>query len=334
MVTKKEIRFIDLFSGIGGFRIAAEQALKEFNLEGQCVFSCDIDPFANKVYRENFGEVCEKDIRKVSAEFIPDHDLLLAGFPCQPFSIIGQKKGFEDTRGTLFFEIARILEAKRPSAFVLENVKQLATQRKGQVLNRILEVLSNLGYHVEWRILNTLHFGLPQKRERIYIAGCVNKVKFTWPKPCVHYIPLDEILEQKVDEKYYASFQIRRKRIQKHTSPYKLSIWHENKSGNVTSHPYSLTLRATGSYNYLLVNGERRLTEREMLRLQGFPESFRVSVSYSQARKLIGNAVSIPVAKSVIKMVLASLNYSYETSTSVNKRALGNTISKQLTLVL
>lgn len=292
--TPPPLKFIDLFCGIGGFRIAGD------SLGLQCVFSCDIDPDARKAYAANYGDMPHGDIKEVTSAQIPDHDILCAGFPCQPFSIIGARKGFTDTRGTLFFEIARIIESKRPSAFVLENVKQLATHNKGRTLKRILEVLRELDYTVEYRILNAINFGLPQKRERILIVGMRDDFRFSWPIGNLPMQSLGEVLEKDVPPEYYASKRIQQQREAKHTSRYSPSIWHENKGGNVSSHPFSCALRAGASYNYLLVDGIRRLTPREMLRLQGFPDSFQIVCNYSQTRQQAGNAVPVPVVKAVL----------------------------------
>ena len=165
----KTIRFIDLFCGIGGFRIATDKACRQRQLSAHCVFSSDIDPDAQHAYYRNFGEKPAGDITLIATEDIPDHDILFAGFPCQPFSICGDGKGFDDTRGTLFFDIARILAEKRPSAFVLENVKQLRGHNEGKTLARILETLAELGYSTDYKVLNALDFGVPQKRERILL---------------------------------------------------------------------------------------------------------------------------------------------------------------------
>ena len=165
---KNTIKFIDLFCGIGGFRIAAEEILRSNNLVPKCVFSSDIDPQAQDTYEENFGERPFGDITKIHESDIPDHDVLFAGFPCQAFSICGNMKGFEDTRGTLFFHIARILKEKKPKAFVLENVKMLKGHDNGKTLEHILQTLEALGYNVWFQVLNALDFGLPQKRERIF----------------------------------------------------------------------------------------------------------------------------------------------------------------------
>lgn len=306
----RQLRFIDLFCGIGGFRIAAEQVCQEKKMDAHCVFSSDIDPDAQAVYKANFGEQPTGDITQVNAETIPNHDLLLAGFPCQAFSIIGDRKGFDDTRGTLFFDIARILAARKPKAFILENVKQLVTHNKGKTLSIILETLYDLGYHAEYRILNALDFGLPHKRERIFIVGFQEPLHFTWSTGNTPMKPLKEVLEPTVDDFYYASMQIRENRRKSREGKKTFSeatIWHENKGGNIGVHPFSCALRAGASYNYLLVNGERRLTEREMLRLQGFPESFKINVAYGAMRRLAGNSVAVPVVSALVKQVVETL---------------------------
>ena len=300
----EKIRFIDLFCGIGGFRIAMDEACRENELNPECVFSSDIDPFCQSSYESNFGDRPFGDITKIDEKEIPDHDILFAGFPCQPFSIIGNKLGFEDTRGTLFFHIARILKHKRPRAFVLENVKLLVGHDKGRTLKVILKTLQDIGYHVQYSVLNALDYGLPQKRERVLIVGHVEPILFTYPTPIKPYKPLSGILEKSVDKKYYASDYIKDKRKQKHISAYNPSIWHENKAGNICSYPYSCALRAGASYNYLLVNGERRLTPREMFRLQGFPDSYKIIDNDAQARKQAGNAVPVNLAKAVILKLL------------------------------
>ncbi|MEL6718672.1 MAG: DNA (cytosine-5-)-methyltransferase, partial [Bacteroidota bacterium] len=260
---QEKLKFIDLFCGIGGFRIAFEEACLENNIESECVFSSDIDKYAQDSYEANFGERPHGDITEICETNIPDHDILFAGFPCQPFSIIGQMKGLNDTRGTLFFDIARILKEKSPKAFILENVKQLVSHDKGNTLETILQTLKDLNYHIQYKVLNALDYGLPQKRERVVIVGHKDPILFTFPTPITSYISLEKILEKKIPLKYYASDYIKEKRKKSHTSSYFPSIWHENKSGNISSYPYSCALRAGASYNYLLVNGERRLTPRE-----------------------------------------------------------------------
>jgi len=300
----EKIRFIDLFCGIGGFRVAMDQASTENNLIPECVFSSDIDRYCQNSYESNFGHRPTGDITKVDPKTIPDHDILFAGFPCQPFSIIGQMKGFDDTRGTLFFYIANIIKEKRPKAFILENVKQLVGHDKGKTLKVILKTLEDLGYTVKHTVLNALDYGLPQKRERVVIVGHKDPIPFSYPDPVRPFKPLDQILEKKVEKKHIASTYIKKKRKEAHKSAYKLSIWHENKSGNICSYPYSCALRAGASYNYLLVNGERRLTPREMFRLQGFPDTYKILENDTQARKQAGNAVPVNMVKAVILKLL------------------------------
>lgn len=301
----EKLKFIDLFCGIGGFRIAMDEACIENNIEPECVFSSDIDPYCQDSYENNFGHRPFGDITKIDPKDIPDHDILYGGFPCQPFSIIGQMKGFEDTRGTLFYNIASIIKEKRPKAFVLENVKQLVGHNNGETLKVIIKTLEEeLKYTVRFTVLNALDYGLPQKRERVVIVGHREPIVFTYPEPIRPFKPLEKVLEKKVDKKHYASEYILAKRKEKHTSAYKLSIWHENKSGNICSYPYSCALRAGASYNYLLVNGERRLTPREMFRLQGFPDTYKIIKNDTQARKQAGNAVPVNMVKAVILKLL------------------------------
>jgi len=295
----RDYTFIDLFAGIGGFHLAAKAN------GGFCVFASEIDVQAQKAYEVNYKLKPVGDITEVREADIPDHDMLCAGFPCQPFSIMGSRLGFDDMRGTLFYEIARIIKAKEPPMLVLENVKQLSTHDKERTIRTILKTLKMLGYKPYWTVLNALDYGLPQKRERTIIVGFLNhEVDFSWPKKIGTYKRLDDILEENVDSKYFASEKIVTRRRETHSSAHNPSIWHENKSGNVSSYPYSCALRAGASYNYLLVNGERRLTPREMLRLQGFPDDFKIVCSDSQTRKQAGNAVPVPMIKAVIREVL------------------------------
>ena len=296
---KRPLKFVDMFCGIGGFHSAAD------DLGMKCVFACDIDDDARTAYEANYGIKPASDITQIEAKDVPDHDILFAGFPCQPFSIIGDMKGFSDARGTLFFELARIIEAKKPAAFVLENVRQLASHNGGKTLQRILEILRGMGYTVQHKILNALNFGVPQKRERILIVGFREEISgFAWPDKKIPMPPLSKVLEKNPDERHFVSDRIRRSRHAEHTAKITPSIWHENKGGNIASHPISCALRAGASYNYLLVNGDRRLTVREMLRLQGFPESFKVVCNDSQTRKQAGNAVPVPMVRAVLEKVL------------------------------
>ena len=291
----QSLRFVDLFAGIGGFRIAADR------LGWRCVFSSEIDRECQRTYAANFGDEPAGDIRDLDSEAVPSHDVLMAGFPCQPFSIIGKMNGMRDTRGTLYFEIERIVRSKRPRWVVLENVKQLVSNDQGRTLQTICDSLSANGYAVSWSVLNALNFGLPQKRERVFIIANRSGARFDWDRLETSLMtPLNEILEPAVDAKYFVSDQIREKRFAKHSSDLSPSVWHENKGGNISSYPYSCALRANASYNYLLVDGIRRLTPREMLRLQGFPDWFRIVVSDMQIRKQAGNAVAVPVVTAVL----------------------------------
>lgn len=307
-------RTIDLFAGIGGIRLG-------FEAHG-CVnvFSSEWDVHAQKMYEANFGEIPFGDINAIAPDRIPDHDILLAGFPCQPFSIAGKQLGFEDTRGTLFFNIESILAEKKPKAFLLENVKCLMTHDKGRTFSVILKHLEVQGYHVHHVIFNTLNFGLPQKRERVYIVGFLDPIEFSFPKPPMTYKPLSEVLEpdHEVDRSYFLSEHIKQKRWGAVKSDPPLpSIWHENIGGNISVLPYSCALRAGGSYNYLVVNGERRLTGREMLRLQGFPSWFKIPLPYSQVRKVVGNSVSVPVIEAIAGQMIKALVLSRPANTTI-----------------
>ena len=301
----KSLKTIDLFAGIGGIRLG-------FAAHGcENVFSSEWDPAAQLMYEANFNEKPFGDINSIDPEDIPNHDILLAGFPCQPFSIAGKGLGFSDTRGTLFFNIEEIIDAKKPQAFLLENVKRLTTHDNSQTFSVIIEKLENLGYTVYHRVLNSLNFGLPQKRERIYIVGFRNEINFEFPEPLGCYQPLDGLLDddRDVPTSYFLSDKIREKRLKAvKGSPPNPSIWHENIGGNISALPYSCALRAGGSYNYLVVNGIRRLTDREMLRLQGFPEDFKINIPYSQLRKVVGNSVSIPVIKAIAGEMIKALD--------------------------
>jgi DNA (cytosine-5)-methyltransferase 1 len=303
-MTWEKFNFIDLFAGLGGIRIPFDKR------NGKCVFSSEIDPHCQDAYEANFGERPYGDITKIDPRDIPDHDILLGGFPCQAFSIIGRQKGFADTRGTLFFNIEQIIEEKQPRAFLLENVKQLFTHDKGRTYKIILKKLNDLGYNVHTEILNSLDFGVPQKRERTYIVGFLDHdIEFQFPKGGKKY-DLSAILEddKNVPENYFASDYIREKRLATvKKEPPVPSIWHENKSGNISPLSYSCALRANASYNYLLVNGERRLTEREMLRLQGFPDSYKIVCNYSQSRKQAGNSVTVLVIEAIAQNMLEAM---------------------------
>lgn len=307
---KKLFKFIDLFAGIGGIRIPFQE------LGGKCVFSSEWDNFAQKTYRVNFGEIPSGDITKIKATDIPDFDILLAGFPCQPFSQAGLKKGFSDTRGTLFFEIERILKEKRPKAFLLENVKQLQGHDKGNTLKIILEHLYKLNYAVDYKVLRAADFGIPQNRERIYIVGFDKAVfdlsedfSFNYPTPTYKKTKLGDILEHNVDEKYTISntlYQGHLRRKREHMEKgngFGFSLFNENS-------PYTNTISARyykdGSEILIEQKGKnpRKLTPRECARLQGFPESFIIPVSDTQAYKQFGNSVAVPVIRAIAREIV------------------------------
>lgn len=299
-------RFIDLFAGIGGIRLGFE------SVGGHCVFSSEFDEDACATYEANFGEHPSGDITKIEAKDIPDFDVLLAGFPCQAFSIIGKKEGFaNETCGTLFFDVERILKEKRPPAFLLENVRNLTAHDHGNTFKTIKTHLEALGYHVHAKVLNALDYGVPQNRHRIIIVGFLDDVDFEFPLPIdsSRRKTLKDILETNVDAKYYVKDRIRESRLERLKDPDfpKPYISHENMSGSVTPHEYSSALRAGASANYILINDERRPTEREMLRIQGFPDTYKIVLSYGKIKKQCGNSVAVPVMKAVAGQMMQAL---------------------------
>lgn len=306
-------RFIDLFAGIGGIRIPFQE------LGGKCVFSSEWDKFSQKSYRINFGETPAGDITKIASEDIPDFDILLGGFPCQPFSQAGLHKGFEDTRGTLFFEIERIIQDKRPKAFLLENVKQLKGHDHGRTFRVIMEHLNALNYHAEAKILKAADFGVPQIRERIYIVGfdrgyfnIPTSYEFPYPEPTGEKTRVGDILEKEVSSKYTISDRLweghkRRKAENKQNGKgFGYTLFGEDA-------PYTSTISARyykdGSEILIEQKGKnpRKLTPRECARLQGFPDSFIIPVSDAQAYKQFGNSVAVPVIRAIANRMLEEM---------------------------
>ena len=309
----EECRFkqIDLFAGIGGIR----QAFQKYG--GYNIYSSEWDKFAQTTYRINYGEVPDGDITAVDENDIPDHDILLAGFPCQPFSQAGLHKGFEDTRGTLFFDVARILKSKRPTAFMLENVKQLKGHDKGNTLKVILSVLNELNYYVpDPQVINAYQFGVPQNRERIIIVGFnkdylpENFKEFEYPVGQIDdEVCVGNILEENVGERFTISdklwegHQARKKKHKKKGNGFGFSLFNE-------SSKYTSTISARyykdGSEALIEQLGEnpRMLTPRECARLQGFSDDFIIPVSNAQSYKQFGNSVCIPVIEAVAKAML------------------------------
>lgn len=306
---KKEadFTFIDLFAGIGGIRMGFESA------GGECVFTSEWDEPAQKTYQANFKEMPYGDITKIEPEEIPSFDMLLAGFPCQPFSQAGLKKGFEDTRGTLFFDIARIVEHHKPSVVFLENVRNLGSHDKGNTLKVIIKTLEDLGYKVFHRLYNAKNFGVPQNRVRIYIIAFKDKVDFEFPKEPNTPTKLGDILEKKVDDKYtisdklWAGHQRRKKEHKEKGNGFGYSLFNEKSE-------YTSTISARyykdGSEILIEQKGKnpRKLTPKEASRLQGFPEDFIIPVSDNQAYKQFGNSVAVPVIKVLAKQIIKTLN--------------------------
>lgn len=321
------MKFIDLFSGIGGFRIALER------LGNDCVFSADFDENACATYEMNFGDFPQVDITTLRTEDIPEHEILCAGFPCQPFSIAGFRKGFEDTRGTLFFDLLRVIRAHQPKIFVLENVKGLVNHDGGKTFEHMLQCLAetvngskketktidNLGYHVFWAVLNSSSYGVPQNRERVFIVGFKDYPnKFKFPNKLEQKARLEDILdnqletsvephrlsdqsvqyvqkylkmhpkfEQIKDLNHLIAFEIRKSRT---------NFRYDNLS------PCLTTKMGTGGNNVpFLVNQSRFLSISELLKIQGFPTDFRITPKRSYALRQIGNSVSVPVVEAVLK---------------------------------
>ena len=310
-----DFKFIDLFAGIGGIRIPFQE------LGGKCVFSSEWDKFAQKTYRVNFGEMPQGDITQIESNSIPDFDVLLGGFPCQPFSSAGLKKGFADTRGTLFFEIERIMRDKRPKVFLLENVKQLRSHDRGRTLKVILNHIESLDYYVKYDILRAVDFGVPQNRERTYIVGfdkhyynLPEDYDFQFPTPTFEKTRIGNILEDDVDDRYtltdtiWNGFQRRKQNNINRGAGFGYCLFDENS-------PYVSTLVARyykDGQEILIDQGNdknpRKLTPRECARLQGFPDSFIIPVSNMQAYKQFGNSVAVPVVRAVAKRIVEEMN--------------------------
>jgi DNA (cytosine-5)-methyltransferase 1 len=305
---KKDTKFtfIDLFAGIGGIRIGFE------SVGGECVFTSEWDEPAQKTYQANFKELPYGDITKIDPEEIPSFDILLAGFPCQPFSQAGLKKGFEDTRGTLFFDIARIIKHHKPSVVFLENVRNLAGHDNGNTLKTIINTLEELGYKVFNKILNAKDFGVPQNRARIYIIGFKDDVSFTFPEGLQKKTKVGDILEKKVEDKYtisdrlWAGHQRRKKEHKEKGNGFGYSLFNEN-----SEYTSTISARYYKDGSEILIEQEnknpRKLTPREAARLQGFPENFIIPVSDAQAYKQFGNSVAVPVIKTLAKQIIKIL---------------------------
>ncbi len=300
-------KFIDLFAGIGGIRTAFDK------LKASCVFSSEWDKFSQITYEANFGHKPFGDITKISAEEIPSFDILLAGFPCQPFSNAGHKKGFEDTRGTLFFDICRIIDFHKPQVLLLENVKGFKSHDKGRTFATVRKTLEEMGYNVYSQILNSKDFGVPQNRERIYIVAFRDFVKFSFPLPLESKTNLGSIMQDEVDAKYTISDKLweghRRRKLehQRKGNGFGYSIF--NKKSAYTS-TISARYYKDGSEILIEQNDKnpRKLTPREAARLQGFSDNFVIPVSDVQAYKQFGNSVSVPVLEAIALEISKSLS--------------------------
>lgn len=293
-------KFIDLFAGIGGMRIPFEK------IGGECVFTSEMDKYAQITYQENFGSIPEGDITEIHEQEIPAHDLLLAGFPCQAFSQAGKREGFEDTRGTLFFDIARILDFHRPKAFLLENVKGLKNHDQGKTLQTIVRVLNKMNYCLFIEVLNAKHFGLPQNRERIFIVGFKEMVNFQFPLKTKVKTRLGDILDKDIDIKYtisdklWKSHKARKKKAKEKGYGFGYSLFNEE-----SEYTSTISARYYKDGSEILIEQEdhnpRMLTPREAARLQGFPRNFKIPVSNVQAYKQFGNSVPINVINAIAK---------------------------------
>ncbi len=323
---EQKFKFIDLFAGIGGFRIAMQ------NLKGKCIFSSEWDKYSQQTYFTNFGEYPFGDITKINEKGIPDHDVLCAGFPCQAFSIAGRRGGFKDTRGTLFFDVARIIKEKQPKAFFLENVKGLLSHKGGKTLSTILNVLRNdLNYFVpEPQVLNAKNYGVPQNRERIFIIGFRNDLgikEFEYPRPIKINQKLKHIKEEKeVSVKYYLSTRYlntlveHKRRHESKGNGFGYEVLNDDDIAN------AIVVGGMGRernliYDHRLTNfkpitnikgkvnrkGVRRMTPREWAKLQGYPDHFEIPVSDAQAYKQFGNSVAVPAIQATAKQIIKKL---------------------------
>lgn len=318
----KGCKFIDLFAGIGGFRLALE------SFGAKCVYSNEWDKFAQETYQMNFGDTPEGDITQVDETSIPDHDILCAGFPCQPFSISGKQYGFEDSRGTLFFDVARIVKEKRPKVVFLENVKNFATHDGGKTIRVVKNTMLELGYSFQFRVLNPINYGIPQKRERVYMVCFRNDIEresFVFPQPFKlnrfvenFLLPDNEVrdlivnrtdlvLNDKVNINYNAPSTIRVGTVGKGGQGERI---YSPKGIAITLSAYGGGVFAkTGGY---LINGQtRRLHPRECARIMGFPDSFKLHPNMNQAYKQLGNSVVVDVLQLITQQISDALNHKY-----------------------
>lgn len=310
----QDYTFIDLFAGLGGFRLALE------SFGAKCVYSNEWDLPVQKVYAENFGDVPDGDITKVDENTIPDHDILCAGFPCQAFSISGKQRGFEDSRGTLFFDVARIVKAKRPKVVFLENVKNFATHDNGRTLSVVKSTMEELGYSFHQRVLNSVDYGVPQKRERIYMIcfrNDLNVDSFSFPKPFKLKRHVEDVLlddEEMVNHLYVSrpdTYMSDTKDDVYSDKPIRLGTVNKGGQGEriYSTKGIAITLSAygggvfakTGGY---LINGKtRRLHPRECARIMGYPDTYKICSNANQAYQQFGNSVVIDVLQLITEQI-------------------------------
>jgi DNA (cytosine-5)-methyltransferase 1 len=357
MNRNNSFKAIDLFCGIGGFRLSAE------SLNIKNVFSSDIDKYAQDTYEANFGERPHGDLTKISESAIPNFDILMAGFPCQPFSYAGRNLGFEDkTRGTLFFDILRILKYHRPKMFLLENVKGLKSHNSGETMKLIVDSLNNIGYTTKWQILNSYDFGLPQYRERWFCVGFNKELDFEFPVGQDSGTKLKDIVEKKSHrnsrlklsefelERINFHFQSDDTRVKHDSSKYQLftkkgrhGVYsYQKPDGALRFHIGDVSKTQIQEAFYACLNTyaptiianrvpklwdiERKLSVLECKRLQGFPDNFKFPVSDNQAYKQLGNSVSVPVVKCVLEKMVKTYSKSLSFNTRVNNRVSQNAV--------
>jgi DNA (cytosine-5)-methyltransferase 1 len=303
----KKIKVIDLFAGIGGIRKGFEKVLGQ---KMEVVFSSELDKFAQKSYEDNYNEKPEGDITKIKEQDIPKHDLILAGFPCQAFSVAGKREGFEDTRGTLFFDVARIAKLHRPKLIFLENVKGFKNHDKGNTYKVVKKTLEDMGYIVSSEVLNAKNFGLPQNRERIFIvASLEGEFNFESLKNTKKKSKLGDILEEEVDSKYtisdklWAGHQRRKKEHKAKGNGFGYCMF--DSESEYTS---TISARYYKDGSEILIKQEnknpRKLTPNEARKLQGFPDNYKITVSDTQAYKQFGNSVAVPVIEAIAKEIV------------------------------
>jgi DNA (cytosine-5)-methyltransferase 1 len=316
------IKFIDLFAGIGGFRIAGER------LDGKCVFSCEIEKNAQKIYKENFGEEPYSDITKLNPKDLSDFDILFAGFPCQPFSIAGKRKGFKDEKnGNLFFYIYEIVKIKKPPVLVLENVRNFLTHDEGRTFATVQKLLEELDYNVYAEILNSKYFNLAQSRERVYIVAIHKDISYNYDfkkiksqaKKNNNIVVLEDILEENADKNlfYFGDYTTIKEDIPyKVQKPYQIAFTKKGRQGeriysvkgtSVTiSHSTGGVFPKTNAYK--TNKGIRRLTVNEVKKIFGFPNFYRLdTVTYNKAISLLGNSVAINVVEAIIKPIFEEI---------------------------